>query len=143
MVENINKITVDRTPTIKDTARRWNDLLDEFPAELGLLSVTAENLEQFQAALQRAAVSIENLFELQELLIRIENPTGHRNKWTNFARDTRIAIEVERLDSIEKKKGKNRQSRTAIYKMVGDDFNLTISRIRDIFEKSLRFTPIK
>ncbi len=120
------KVTV--SDELRDTARRWNDLLDEIAGD-DVLEITAENLERFQAAFQRAGVTDDDVDRLQLLLIRFEKDSAEKEfNYEHWG----IAY---RVFELIKKMGQNPD---AAYEDVADEVGMDKSSVGKIYRKFSR-----
>lgn len=122
----LKRIKVTISDELKDTARRWNDLLDELPGTDDALEITAENFEQFQTAFQRAGVTNDDIDRLQFLLIRFEQYPAER----------KVNLEhwgiAYRVSKLIKNKGRGVD---AAYQDVADEVGLDKSSVGKIYRK--------
>ena len=122
------RIKVPFSDELKDTARRWNDLLDELPGTDDALEITAENLEHFQAAFQRAGVTNDDVDRLQLLLMRFEEDAFDMKLFEHWC----IASRVSKLIN---KEGANPD---AAYQDAAYVFGLDKSSVGKIYRKFSR-----
>ncbi len=122
------RIKVPVSDELRDTARRWNDLLDGIAGD-DVLEITAENLEQFQAAFQRAGVTDDDVDRLQLLLIRFEKDTAERE--INFEH----WCIASRVSELINKEGANPD---AAYQDAAYVFGLDKSSVGKIYRKFSR-----